>query len=134
MRLRRQSPSNEQAKRLKLMTALIGGLETALTFDLEEHERQYLLETQDTFKHLLCYWAGVESANIKKDAFVADRKAAVNPESDRKFTPKPSGRPNKRGPLSPEHRAKISAANKARAAAKQPKLLPAPAQPEAMVQ
>ena len=40
-----------------------------------------------------------------------------------------SARPHKRGPMSPEHRAKIGAAVKARAAAKQPKLLPAPAEP-----
>lgn len=82
MRLWRESTSNEQAKRLTQMTALIGGVEAALKFNLEEHEREFLISTQDGFKRLLRYWAGDESANLKKDAHSVDWAEAVKPEHD----------------------------------------------------
>jgi hypothetical protein len=85
--LRHESTSNEQAQRLELMTTLIDGLETALTFNLEEHERQFFVSTQDKFKRLLRYWAGDETANIKDDdPFAADRAEALKPEHDAEDT------------------------------------------------
>jgi hypothetical protein len=92
MRLRRESASSEQAKRLKLMATLIGGLETALTFSLEEHELQAFVAIQDRLKLLVRQWLGDESASTTDDGFTVERKAAVSPESDGDFVPEPPAR------------------------------------------
>lgn len=87
MRLWRESSSNEQSKRFKLMATLIGGVETALTYNLEEHEREFLVSTQDSFKRLLRYWAGDEGATLKEDVYSADRAEALKPAHDDEFAP-----------------------------------------------
>ena len=62
MRMRRESSTNEEAKRLKLLTTLFGNLEAMLVFDLEEQENKFFTSSQDHVRLLMRSWLGDATA------------------------------------------------------------------------